>query len=74
MDGGIRRGTEVLKALALGASAVGIGRPYLHGLAIGGAEGVARVAGILRREFELAMMLTGRPTIANIDRSVLWDR
>jgi 4-hydroxymandelate oxidase len=72
VDGGIRRGTDVLKALALGAAAVGIGRPYLHGLAVGGGEGVAKVVEILRREFELAMMLTGRPTIASIDRSVLW--
>jgi 4-hydroxymandelate oxidase len=39
---------------------------------VAGAEGVARVIGILRKEFELAMMLTGRPTIASIDRSVLW--
>jgi 4-hydroxymandelate oxidase len=73
VDGGIRRGTDVLKALALGAAAVGIGRPYLHGLAVGGAEGVVRVVEILRKEFELAMMLTGRPAIASIDRSVLWD-
>jgi 4-hydroxymandelate oxidase len=72
VDGGIRRGTDVLKALALGASAVGIGRPYIHGLAVGGAEGVTRVVEILRKEFELAMMLTGRPSIASIDRTVLW--
>jgi 4-hydroxymandelate oxidase len=73
VDGGIRRGTDVLKALALGASAVGIGRPYLYGLGIAGADGVTRVVEILRKEFELAMMLTGRPTIASIDRSVIWD-
>jgi 4-hydroxymandelate oxidase len=73
VDGGIRRGTDVLKALALGASAVLIGRPYLYGLALGGADGVSRVVDILRTEFELAMALTGRPTIANIDRSVLWQ-
>jgi len=73
VDGGIRRGTDVLKALALGANAVGIGRPYLHGLAVAGAPGVARVVEILRREFELAMMLTGRPNLAAINRSVLWD-
>jgi len=72
VDGGIRRGTDVLKALALGATAVGIGRPYLYGLGVGGAEGVARVVGILRREFEMAMMLTGRARIADIDRSVIW--
>ena len=73
VDGGVRRGTDVLKALALGATAVGIGRPYLHGLAVGGAEGVVRVVEILRKEFELAMMLTGRPKIGSIDRSVIWD-
>jgi 4-hydroxymandelate oxidase len=73
VDGGIRRGTDVLKALALGATAVGIGRPYLYGLGVGGAEGVTRVVEILRREFEMAMMLTGRPTIASIDRSVIWE-
>jgi len=72
VDGGIRRGTDVLKALALGATAVQIGRPYLWGLGLAGAEGVARVVGILRHEFELAMMLTGRPSISSIDRSVLW--
>ena len=72
MDGGIRRGTDVLKAIALGANAVLIGRPQLYGLAAAGAEGVARVIEILRREFEMAMALTGRPTIASLDRSVLW--
>jgi 4-hydroxymandelate oxidase len=72
VDGGIRRGTDVLKALALGAAAVQIGRPYLWGLGIAGADGVARVVEILRHEFELAMMLAGRPTLASLDRSVLW--
>lgn len=72
VDGGIRRGTDVLKALALGANAVLIGRPYLFGLAAGGADGVARVVSILRREFEMAMALTGRTSIASIDASVLW--
>ncbi len=72
VDGGIRRGTDVLKALASGAVAVQIGRPYLWGLGIAGAEGVSRVAAILRKEFELAMMLAGRPSLASIDRTVLW--
>ncbi|HEY2548509.1 MAG TPA: alpha-hydroxy acid oxidase [Candidatus Acidoferrum sp.] len=72
VDGGIRRGTDIIKAFALGASAVQIGRPYLWGLGISGAEGVTRVVEILRKEFEMAMALTGRPTIASIDRSVLW--
>jgi len=73
VDGGVRRGTDVLKALALGATAVGIGRPYLYGLGVGGADGVARVVEILRKEFEMAMMLTGRASIGSIDRSVIWD-
>ncbi len=72
VDGGIRRGTDVLKALALGAAAVEIGRPYLHGLGVAGAEGVARVVRILRDEFESAMMLAGCPTLASIDRPLLW--
>jgi 4-hydroxymandelate oxidase len=72
MDGGIRRGTDVLKAIALGASAVLIGRPYLFGLSVAGAEGVARVVNILRREFEMAMALTGRARIGDIDQSALW--
>jgi 4-hydroxymandelate oxidase len=72
MDSGIRRGTDIVKALALGAAAVLIGRPSLHGLAVAGAEGVHRVLTILRQELELAMALTGRPALASIDRSVLW--
>ncbi len=72
VDGGIRRGTDVLKALALGANAVLIGRPYLYGLGAAGAAGVTKVLHILQREFEMAMVLTGRTTIASIDRSVLW--
>jgi 4-hydroxymandelate oxidase len=72
VDGGIRRGTDVVKAFALGANAVQIGRPYLWGLGIAGADGVARVVQILRKELEMAMALLGRPTLASIDRSVLW--
>jgi 4-hydroxymandelate oxidase len=71
LDGGIRRGTDVLKALALGATAVLVGRPSLYGLAAGGAGGVAAVINILRNELEMAMALTGRPTISSIDGSVL---
>lgn len=74
MDSGIRRGTDILMALALGARAVLIGRPYVYGLAAGGAEGVERVVRILREELERAMALTGRRTIAEIDSSVLWQR
>jgi 4-hydroxymandelate oxidase len=49
-----------------------IGRPYLYGLAVNGAEGVSRVVDILRDELQMAMALTGRPNIASISRSVLW--
>jgi 4-hydroxymandelate oxidase len=72
VDGGIRRGTDILKALALGAAAVQIGRPYLHGLGIAGAEGVARVVRILRDELESSMVLAGCPNLASIDRSLVW--
>src|SRR5215469_16031551 len=69
MDGGIRRGTDVLKALALGARAVLVGRPVLWGLAVDGEAGVRHVLAMLRDELELAMALSGRPTLASIDRS-----
>jgi 4-hydroxymandelate oxidase len=72
MDGGIRRGSDVLKGLARGASAVLIGRPYLYGLAVNGSAGVQHIVEILRRELETAMALTGRTTIAQIDHTVLW--
>ena len=71
-DGGIRRGTDALKALALGADAVLIGRPQIHALAVGGAAGVAHMLSILRAELEVAMALTGRRRLSDIDRSVLW--
>lgn len=72
MDGGIRRGTDVLKAIALGANAVLVGKPICFGLACGGAEGVTKVLEILQNEFELAMMLTGKASIAEINSSVIW--
>ena len=71
MDGGIRRGTDVLKALAMGARAVLIGRPYLWGLAAGGEAGVSHVLELLRDELSLSMALAGRPTIASIDRTLI---
>lgn len=66
LDGGIRRGTDVLKALALGASAVMIGRPVIYGLAVAGALGVSHVLRLLRDEFEIAMALTGCRILADI--------
>jgi 4-hydroxymandelate oxidase len=74
VDGGIRRGTDVLKAIALGARAVLIGRPYCYGLSVAGGEGVRRVVDILRAELEAAMMLSGVAAIGAIDGAVLWDR
>jgi 4-hydroxymandelate oxidase len=71
MDGGVRRGADVLKALALGARAVLIGRPYLWGLAVAGEDGVRRILDMLRAELELAMALSGRPAIASIDRTLV---
>ncbi len=71
LDGGIRRGTDILKALALGARAVLVGRPILWGLAANGAEGVSHVLELLRTELELAMVLSGRPTLDSIDRSLV---
>ncbi len=71
MDSGIRRGTDVIKALALGARAVLIGRPILWGLAVNGPAGARHVLELLRNELEMAMVLSGRPTIASIDRSLV---
>lgn len=72
VDGGIRRGTDIAKALCLGASAVCIGRPYLWGLAVGGAEGVQHVIEMLRTELELAMALLGAPDLAALTPDLLW--
>lgn len=71
LDGGIRRGTDVLKALALGARAVLVGRPVLWGLAVDGAAGVRRVLELLRNELEEAMVLAGVGSIAQIDGSLV---
>jgi 4-hydroxymandelate oxidase len=72
VDGGIRRGTDIVKAIAYGAAAVLIGRPYVFGLAAGGEQGVAHVLKLLRQELLLSMATLGRPTLASIDRTVLW--
>ena len=71
LDGGIRRGSDVLKALALGARAVLLGRPVLWGLAVDGAAGVEHVLRLLADELETAMALAGRPTIASIDHTLV---
>lgn len=72
LDGGIRRGSDVFKALALGASAVLVGRPYMYALAAAGASGVAHVLHILRTELEVTMALAGTPTLADIDHCSLF--
>jgi 4-hydroxymandelate oxidase len=66
MDGGVRRGTDVLIALALGATAVGIGRPVLWGLAVSGEAGVGHVLDLLTAELELAMALAGAPSVTDL--------
>jgi isopentenyl diphosphate isomerase/L-lactate dehydrogenase-like FMN-dependent dehydrogenase len=71
LDGGIRRGADVVKALALGAKAVFIGRPLFWGLAFNGEDGVVRVLDILREEMEITMAKCGRPTIGSIDSTVM---
>lgn len=74
LDGGVRRGTDALKALALGARAVFVGRPVLWGLAAAQVEGAQHVLELLRDELELAMALAGRPTLADIDATVVRTR
>jgi len=71
VDGGVRRGTDVLKAIALGANAVALGRPIFWGLAVGGALGVQQVIETLRRELDAAMALAGCSRIVDIDRSLV---
>jgi len=71
LDGGIRRGADVVKAIALGARAVFIGRPLFWGLAVDGERGVIRVLDILREEMEITMAKCGRPNIASIDSTVM---
>ncbi|HXA10032.1 MAG TPA: alpha-hydroxy acid oxidase [Chthoniobacterales bacterium] len=71
VDGGIRRGSDVLKALALGARAVLVGRPVLWGLCVGGEDGALQVMEILRRELDEAMLLCGCSKLGDIDRALL---
>ncbi|MFP3965860.1 alpha-hydroxy acid oxidase [Actinomadura fulvescens] len=67
LDGGVRRGTDVLKALALGATAVAVGRPVVWGLAADGERGVGRVLELLRDEIEQALMMCGRASVRDLD-------
>ena len=71
LDGGVRRGTDVVKALALGAKACLIGRPWLWGAASGGADGVERILELLHDEIDRALALAGRPSVADIDRGAV---
>ncbi len=70
-DSGVRSGTDVAKALAIGARAVGIGRPYAYGLALGGAEGIAHVLRSILAEADLLMAVDGYPKIADLNRAAL---
>ena len=71
IDGGIRRGADIVKAIALGADAVLIGRPIFWGLAAGGTDGLKHLLGILRDELDSTMGLCGKPDIQSIDRTVV---
>jgi lactate 2-monooxygenase len=71
MDGGIRHGADVVKALALGADAVMVGRPYAYGLAVGGQEGVAEVLRQLWAETDITMALAGLRSVGDLDAAIL---
>lgn len=71
LDGGVRRGSDVVKALALGASACLVGRPWVYGLAAGGTAGVERTLEILRDEIDRTLALIGRPGVASLDASAI---
>ncbi len=71
LDGGVRRGADVIKAVALGATACMIGRPWLYGLAAGGEAGVDQALTILRHEIDIALGLLGRASVSQVNRSVL---
>jgi 4-hydroxymandelate oxidase len=70
--GGRTLGTDIIKALARGASAVLIGQPVLHSLAVGGMAGVAHMLTLLQMELEVAMTLVGQPQLTNLEASVIY--
>lgn len=74
VDGGIRRGTDVFKAIALGAKAVGVGRPILWGLAVDGQAGAKRVLDLLRKDFQLTMKLCGCTSVQKIKQDLIFNR
>ena len=73
-DGGVRRGKDVLRALALGARGVLIGRPILWGLAIGGEEGVSKVMDLLHDELKNALQLCGQTSVRSVQTTVIRSR
>jgi isopentenyl diphosphate isomerase/L-lactate dehydrogenase-like FMN-dependent dehydrogenase len=74
IDGGIRRGTDVFKAIALGAKAVAVGRPIIWGLAVNGQDGAKHVLDLLRKDFELTMKLCGCQKIQDISDDMIFNR
>lgn len=73
LDGGIQRGTDVLKALALGAKAVFVGRAVLWGLAANGEDGVREILEMLNNEFRLALALSGCTQVSDITEDLIWS-
>lgn len=71
LDGGIRRGTDVVKAISIGAKAVSVGRPYLYGLAAGGQQGVSRSISILKTEIQRCMHLMGKSRLSDLDEECI---
>jgi lactate 2-monooxygenase len=70
-DSGVRSGSDVIKALALGATAVGVGRPYAYGLAIGGTDGIVHVLRSILAEADLIMAVDGYPALADLTPDAL---
>ena len=70
-DSGVRSGSDVVKALALGATAVGIGRPYVYGAALGGTDGIVHVLRTILAEADLLMAVDGYPTLADLGRDAI---